>query len=82
MTINTYDDTETMKASCIMSFELKHDRARLDSIFIACGNLLVYFIKLTSISANAFTDSKFKVFFYIRSSIRQKKSILSPSVVN
>ena len=37
----TYDRTKTMKASCIMTFKLRHDRARLDSIFSACGNLLV-----------------------------------------
>ena len=42
MTINSDDGTKTMKASGIMSFKLRHDYARLDSIFIACGNLLVY----------------------------------------
>ena len=41
MMINTCDSTKTTKASCIMSFKVSHDRARLDSIFIACGNLLV-----------------------------------------
>ena len=41
MTISTYDGTKMMKASCIMSFNLRNDCARLDSIFIACGNLLV-----------------------------------------
>ena len=52
MAINSYDDNKIMKggiwvtitkASCIMSFK-PHVRARLNSIFIACGcgSLLVY----------------------------------------
>ena len=52
MAINSYDDNKItkggiwvtiMKASCIMSFK-PHVRARLNSIFVACGcgSLLVY----------------------------------------
>ena len=52
MAINSYDDNKItkrgiwvtiMKASCIMSFK-PHLRARLNSIFVACGcgSLLVY----------------------------------------
>ena len=41
MTINTYDGTKTMKASCIMSLNIRHNHARFDNIFITCGNLLV-----------------------------------------
>ena len=53
MAINTYDDTKIRKggiwvnitkASCIMSFKSRHDRARLNSICVACDNLLVYHI--------------------------------------
>ena len=51
MAINSYDDTKITKggiwvtitkASCIVSFKRRHVRARLNSIFVACGNLLVY----------------------------------------
>ena len=40
---NSHDGTKTMKASCIMSFKPRHDCARFDSIFIACGNLPVLY---------------------------------------
>ena len=50
----------------------KYDLAPQNSTFCFTHKLsnLFYFIKLTSVTAIAFTDSKFKVF--IQSSIRQK----------
>ena len=56
MAINSYDDNKItkggiwvtiMKASCIMSFK-PHVRARLNSIFVACGSLLVYLFDVFS----------------------------------
>ena len=57
MAINSYDDTKIAKrgiwvtitrASCIMSFKLRHVRARLNSIFVGYGNLLVYSLDVFS----------------------------------
>ena len=51
MAINSYDDNKITKggiwvtitkACCSMSFKPRHVRARLNSIFVDCGNLLVY----------------------------------------
>ena len=42
MTINTYDGTKRIKGSGITTFRLRYDRASLENIFIACGNLPVY----------------------------------------
>ena len=47
----------------------KYDLSPQNSICFVYKLLnLFYFIKLTSISANAFTDSKFKVFMYDQAS--------------
>ena len=60
--INTYEGTKTMKVSCIMSFKLRQYDASLNSIFVACGNLLVYFsLPVNSIIAELCTISERKV---------------------
>ena len=66
--------TQHFRVQYFVDLSVKYDLSPQNGTrlsFIYKLSNLFYFIKLTSISANAFTDSKFKV-FDIQSSIGQK----------